>query len=503
MYIYRQYSLKIYYLLLATCSLAIASQSVNAQIPTLEEEFPISPLPSYPAPLPSYPAPLPSYPAPLPSSPAPLPSYPAPVSPPPDRPYTLGSGDRIQMTIFDVDEYNGEYPILIDGTLNLPAIGTVVVQDLTLEEASQKISQRYRSLLVRPIITLGLIAPRPVRLAIAGEVNRPGAYTVNPGGATGFPSVTEVIELAEGITLSANVRQIQIRRTYQGIEQLYAIDLWGLIHQGDLAQDVVLRDGDRVFIPTAEVLDRVESRTISDSTLFPATTTPVQVAVTGEVLRPGTHTVSAEGSNAPPTVTQAIGIAEGITPRADVRNVQLHRIKRTGEEEIMQINLWEILQGGDLEQDIPLQPGDSIIVPPAEEIDLAEIGVLAPATFSPQTIDINVIGEITSPGTQTLRPNTPLNQAILAAGGFNNRARKNKVELVRLNPNGTVLRETIEVDLSQGINDENNPLLLNGDIVVVQPSTLTEVTDVAGAILAPLGSVFSFFNFLNIFGLFR
>ena len=299
------------------------------------------------------------------------------------------------------------------------------------------------------------------------------------------------------------MRQVQIRRTYQGIEELYALDLWELIHQGDLSQDIILRDGDRIFIPTATALDRVESRTISDSKLFPQTTAPVQVAVTGEVLRPGTHTVSAEGSNEPPTVTQAIGIAEGITPLADVRNIQLRRIKRSGEEEIVTINLWEILQGGDLEQDISLQPGDSIIVPKAETINLAEVGELAPATFSPQTIEVNVVGEIRNPGTQTLRPNTPLNQALLAAGGFNNRARQNKVELIRLNPNGTLLREEIELDPSQGINEENNPLLLNGDIVVVQPSSLTEITDVAGAVLAPIGNFFSFLNFFNIFGIFR
>lgn len=483
-----RYLKKRYYLLIATWSLAIATQSANAQIPVFEDQFP--PFPSSP------PAP--------PSSPAPF-SPPAPpsLSTPPDLPYTLGAGDRVEMTIFDVEEYSGEYPVLIDGTLNLPAIGTVLVQDLTLEEASRRISQRYRSLLVRPIVTLGLVSPRPVRLAIAGEVNRPGSYTVNPTGGTGFPSVTEAIDLAEGITLSANVRQVQIRRTYQGIEEFYAIDLWGLIHQGDLSQDVVLRDGDRLFVPTAETLDRVESRTVSDSKLFPKTTAAVQVAVTGEVLRPGIHTVSAEGSDEPPTVTQAIGIAEGITPLADVRDVRLRRIKRTGEEEIVTVNLWAILQGGDLEQDIPLQPGDSIIVPRAEAIDLTEVGRLAPATFSPQTIEVNIVGEINSPGTKTLRPNTPLNQAILAAGGFNSRARQSTVELIRLNPNGTLLREEIELDLSQGINNENNPLLLNGDVVVVQPSSLTEVTDVAGAILAPIGNFFSFLNFFNIFGLFR
>ena len=90
-------------------------------------------------------------------------------------------------------------------------------------------------------------------------------------------------------------------------------------------------------------------------------------------------------------------------------------------------------------------------------------------------------------------PNTPLNQAILAAGGFNSaRAKKGSVQLVRLKPDGTVDKRKINVDFSEGINDDNNPTLRNQDVVVVSRSGFTSVTDT----VSPVGGTLGFFRFL-------
>jgi polysaccharide export outer membrane protein len=142
-------------------------------------------------------------------------------------------------------------------------------------------------------------------------------------------------------------------------------------------------------------------------------------------------------------------------------------------------------------------------VPTAVGLTPAETAQLATASFSPNSIRVNVVGEVTRAGVVEVPPNTPLNQAILAAGGFNNRARRNNVDLVRLNTDGTVTRRSIAINFANGVNDQNNPMLQNNDVIIVNRSGLASVGDTLGSILNPLSGIFSIFNlpfqFLRIF----
>ncbi len=433
----------------------------------------------------------------------------------PDAPYTLGAGDRVRLDIFEVPEYSGEYQVLIDGTLNLPIIGSVPVQGLSLERATDQISNRYARYIRRPLLTITLLAPRPVKIAVAGEVNRPGSYTVNLTEGRQFPTVTQALQLAGGITQAANIRQVELRRLAPGSSDVIAVNLWELLNNGDLSQDVTLRDGDSLFIPTSPQINADESRTLADASFAPQNTGPIKIVVVGEVSRPGPYIVSpttiatentppdanrtAASSSSPATVTQAIQVAGGITPLADIRQVQIRRSARSGPEKVLDINLWQLLQSGDVTQDVILQEGDTVVVPTASNIDPSEVPQIASASFSPNTIRVNVVGEVAKAGTIELPPNTTLNQAVLAAGGFNNRARRSSVELIRLNANGTISKRSVQINFAQGINDQNNPVLRNNDVVVVNRSNLANFSDTLGTVLSPLGGVFSLFNFFRIF----
>jgi polysaccharide export outer membrane protein len=144
--------------------------------------------------------------------------------------YTLGAGDRIRLDIFSIPEYSGEYQVLVDGTLNLPIIGSVSVQGQTLQSASSLISSRYARYVRRPIITLSLLTPRPLKIAISGEVNRAGSYTVPLTDGRQFPTVTQAIQLAGGTTQAANVRQVVVRRRQGG--QTFNINLAEVLDNG-------------------------------------------------------------------------------------------------------------------------------------------------------------------------------------------------------------------------------------------------------------------------------
>ncbi|MBD2459695.1 SLBB domain-containing protein [Oscillatoria sp. FACHB-1407] len=300
--------------------------------------------------------------------------------------YVLGAGDRIQVTAFEAPNYSGEFLVLPDGSINLPRVGNVAVRGLTLEETASEISRHYAVFLRRPSVTINLIALRPVRIGIAGEVNRPGTYALNAAGDAG---------------------------------------------------------GETVF----------------------------------------------------PTLTEAIDLAGGITARADLRQVQVRRQLINGESNTIYVSLWDLIQTGDLSKDVILQGGDTVLIPTAQALTPAEAVQLSTASFAPDTIRVYVVGEVVEPGAVEVPPNTPLNQALLAAGGFDRqRAAMRAVNLVRLNPDGTASQRRVEVNFNQGIDEESNPILVNNDVIVVNRSGITRFTDGISPVLNLIDDIFGFFN---------
>lgn len=412
------------------------------------------------------------------------------VTLPMEEAYTLGSGDRIAIDIFQSPEYSTEQTIPVDGTISLPLVGQIYVEGKTIAQLTDTISGLYARILRRPLVTMRLISPRPVELSIAGEVNRPGPYTINVdiGGSGGtalrYPTLAELILQAGGITLTADVRQIQIRRVqHPGIEKIITVDLLDFLQNGDRSQNISLRDGDFVSVPTTTQSPLSETRQLGAGVLF-IPEKPILIAVVGAVSRPGTYTLINRGeaiadsaASKPPTVTLAIQEAGGIKPTADIRNITLRRFTQSGQEQIIVLNLWQLLKAGDISQNAFLQDGDTVIVPEAPVINPAEVSLLSTATFSPDIMNVYVIGEVVQPGLVEVPPTTPLNQAILAAGGFERNRARRTVNLIRRNPDGTVKRHKIEVDFARSADEQLNPILYNNDVIVVRRSDFAHVTD--------------------------
>ena len=436
-----------------------------------------------------------------------------------DEAYRLGSGDRIHIEVFNLTQYSGDNQVLSDGTLNLVQVGNVSVAGMTLKEASDAISAQYASLLNYPIITLTLLAPRPVKIGISGEVSRPGSYTIpiQAGVQTGYqlPSVTEALHLAGGVTQLADLRRVEVHRPQRsGIDQIIEVNLWDFLQTGNPRRDITLRSGDAVFIPTVDEINLAEAVQVASANFATDRSQPLNIAVVGEVYRPGPYTVTASartgvagetgqtdgsgGAEKPPTITRAIQVAGGIKPQADIRRIEVHRITKAGSEQVINLDLWKLLKAGDLNQDLILQDRDTVIIPTATNISTAEAIQVAAASFSPDSIRVNIVGEVKQPGAVQVPPNTPLNQALLAAGGFNIRARKSSVDLIRLNADGTVTRRSVEIDFTQGINPETNPALQNDDIVVVNRSGLTVFSDSLMTIVSPISSFLSIFSLYTI-----
>lgn len=426
--------------------------------------------------------------------------------------YLLGPGDLIGIDVFNVPEYGGEQRVLANGQVNLPAVGQLSVAGLTIPQAEQAISDAYGSKVRYPRITVSLLMPRQLRIAIAGEIYQPGVYTI-PVDETGqFPTLVDAIQLAGGITQAADMEQVQIRRNVEnGNTQSVISDLGLLIGQGDLRQDIPLRDGDAITINQADTIDLRASNQIAVSNLATDEEEAISVVVVGEVFRPGTYNYASRRTSSQSvtvgntttantvqqpgrlTVTRALRLAGGIKPLADLRRVEVKRTTRFGDNHTISLDLWQLVEAGENSQDLVLQTGDTIIVPTAVAANSEQISRLTATNLSPDTISVNVVGEVEEPGAVAVSANTTLNQAVLAAGGFNRRAQET-VELIRLNSNGTVTQRSFDVDLAQGLDPDSNPIVQHNDIVVVDPSTAARLSDSLNTILSPFLQILPVIN---------
>ena len=240
---------------------------------------------------------------------------------------------------------------------------------------------------------------------------------------------------------------------------------------------------------------------------------PMSVTVLGEVQTPGLYQLSARGEGssvvgAPggspgfPTVVTAIQKAGGIALNADVRKVTLRRMLpgTSGAQKQIDLNLAELLQFGNQLQNPLLFDGDTIIVSKAEQQLPQEVMELSATNLTPQTISVNVIGEVKAPGRISLPANSPLSMAILSAGGPNNwRANKGRIELLRIQRNGTATRESFALDYSKGVVAGQNPPLKNNDTLVVHRSLYGKTLDVVNQVIVPLGTVAGFWNIFNYY----
>jgi polysaccharide biosynthesis/export protein len=247
---------------------------------------------------------------------------------------------------------------------------------------------------------------------------------------------------------------------------------------------------------------------------------PMRITVTGEVQKPGLYSLDRAGnyqlesagavSDAPtmvqssgwPTLVEAIQKAGGITARGDLTQVTLMRKNTYGQPKKITINYWEALRIGAPIDNPILYDGDVVVVATAETINHAQMIKISSSNLAPDTIGVNVIGEVTKPGIVRVRANSHLANAIQAAGGLNKqRANTGKINLYRLEPNGSVAATSVSYSPADPLGSLNNPALQEGDVVVVNRSGLAITNDTIRATLEPVGPVINAASLLRLLGM--
>ena len=270
--------------------------------------------------------------------------------------YRLGPGDKLSMSVFKMDGYAANVEVLSDGTINLPRIGTVSVWGLTLEEAKQLITNGYAAILRRPIVYLDLVAPRPIKVTVTGDVERPGVFSLAAKPDTGWPTLVDVVQKAGGVSATGDLSRLELVRPSQvpgGQPATYRFDYLSVLREGGSAPTPLIYDGDSVRVYKSETLENSDMITTAASNFAPAT---IKVNVIGEVAKPGVISVP---SNAP--VSRAILASGGITRRGSENTVELIRVDGDGKPTIktMGFNPSAVLSSP---TNPPLRQGDVLVI---------------------------------------------------------------------------------------------------------------------------------------------
>jgi len=160
------------------------------------------------------------------------------------------------------------------------------------------------------------------------------------------------------------------------------------------------------------------------------------ILVAGEAYAPGSYQVPAVA-----TLFNALYACGGPNDKGSLRRIQL---KRT-DGSVHTFDFYRFLLSGDGSQDVPLQPGDVIFIPPVE-------------------VQVSVSGEVHRPAIYELLPQERLRDAIGFAGGVKPSGVAQRVAVTSVRPGEA--RQLIDANLLDD-SDKNNPPLYDGDQVEV------------------------------------
>ena len=243
--------------------------------------------------------------------------------------YVIGPNDRLRITVWNQDNISGEYTVGGDGSFTFPHIGRVVAGGLTLVKLEAELKRLLEDGFYKnPQVTAAVLEYRSKRVFLMGALRQPGAYPL-----TGEMSLIEALARAGSTATDAADHVFIIRSaTAEGpvlpgedkTASMTKVDLRQL-NAGQLSADVMVHDGDTVFVPKA-----------STAIVF----------VYGQVRSPGSYPIGQDT-----TVRQALALAGGVSEYGAVNRVMVLRVENGKEREI-KVRLNDVVK-----------PGDTIVVP--------------------------------------------------------------------------------------------------------------------------------------------
>lgn len=345
--------------------------------------------------------------------------------------YTIQPEDVLTISVDGHDDLQRDVVVLSDGHFDYPMAGRVDVAGKTPQQAAAVLSAALKAQIVDPEVTVSVRQPSLRRVYVSGLVAKSGSYDLKPGWR-----VSHLLAEAGGFTGRIESAKATIVRGDQSLP----VDLKAVIESSNRDADIPLKAGDLLQVQP-------------DTNL---------VHILGQVRSPGDYQVG-RGLGA----LEAMALAGGANPTAALSRAQLLRDRK-----MIPLDLRAAMEDGKSGGNVPLLPGDTLVVP-ANESRIAVLGgVQQPGYFDlPDGKAITVV------------------DALSLAHGANRRAKLNNVSLIRLEGGKQVVKALdIRRFLKQG-DASQNPAVEPGDVVYVTDGSSMEpgnVLSVIASFVSPL-----------------
>lgn len=233
--------------------------------------------------------------------------------------YVTGPGDVLSISVYDNEDLKTKVRISDKGTIVMPLLGRVNVDRLTVDQVTEKITALLADgYLVNPQVNVFVEDYRSKKAVVLGNVRQPGIVEL-----TGPITFLELVSKSGGLEKDAGDTATIQRQTPEG-EQVLVVDLRALIDRGEVKHNLVINDGDTVFISKAGMC-----------------------YITGEVEAPGTYPCGEDT-----TVLKLVALSRGFTGIASKTGIRIVRIVDGNKSVYKNVDL-----------DTRLQHNDVVVVP--------------------------------------------------------------------------------------------------------------------------------------------
>lgn len=355
--------------------------------------------------------------------------------------YVIGNGDLLDISVFDVPELSRELRVSQSGTVGIPLVPVrLQVVGLTELQAEQKIAEvlEANGLVSHPVVGVMVKEHRSRPITIVGAVQHPMVYE-----AERSVTLLEVLAEAGGIAVDAGDTIIVSRAhtaTFIEVKDPAAINKPGAPGAG---AGTGSNSGEPPEIDVATGTTEASE----------AAKTPATGASGFPSVAEMPQTAAAPPAGGIPLPEQRLASASTIT-----------------------INLNELLEAGDLHNNIPLQGGDVVTVPHA--------GI------------VYVLGAVNHPGGFVVsndRTQLTTLKVLSLAGGLTSIAKLDHAVIIRKDDQGK--QTETEVDLKKVIHRESEDLQMRpSDILYIPDSRAKQVVLSAVALGVTLGSAVAIYR---------